>query len=279
MEEEERYKGSLGNLGVGMEVVKRMVKKMVIGREDSRVVGICGIGGSGKTTLARAICRDGEVRVKEVAEDEDEGNKQIKPEEDVEVAVEETEEKGSKNNEGKNSESGFAESDEDDTELNEEEEGAEDVSGSTEKEIEQGVSQPPVSLGTGNSNSFVVSDFACLLPVARNVVQNWISERMVDDRLKQVGEKGEPTDHACKVLDKLPKSSSQDSFECGVAPKVFDKMPQSVLDMTDSGNEPNDVYGVGDEYYGEYYEILVFIFKLGIACVMFLNFSSAQKCY
>ncbi|KAL6991147.1 hypothetical protein U1Q18_009266 [Sarracenia purpurea var. burkii] len=77
-------------------------------------------------------------KFEEVTEDEDEGNKQIKPEEDEEVTIEETEEKGSKNNEGKNSESGFAESDEDDTELNEEEEGAEDVSGSTEKEIEQG---------------------------------------------------------------------------------------------------------------------------------------------
>ncbi|KAJ9166180.1 hypothetical protein P3X46_020964 [Hevea brasiliensis] len=61
--EKERWETSLVNLlGVGMEVGKRKVKEMVIGREDLGAVGICGIGGSGKTTLANEICRDDEVR-------------------------------------------------------------------------------------------------------------------------------------------------------------------------------------------------------------------------
>ncbi|XP_068313367.1 putative disease resistance protein At5g47280 [Pyrus communis] len=45
-------------LGVGMKTVKGMI----FGREDLRVVGICGIGGSGKTILARELCKDDQVR-------------------------------------------------------------------------------------------------------------------------------------------------------------------------------------------------------------------------
>ncbi|XP_042493342.1 putative disease resistance protein At5g47280 [Macadamia integrifolia] len=50
------------DLGIGMDMGKKKVKDMIIGNEDLRVVGICGIGGSGKTTLAREICGDNQVR-------------------------------------------------------------------------------------------------------------------------------------------------------------------------------------------------------------------------
>ncbi|XWS24285.1 hypothetical protein CRYUN_Cryun28dG0087900 [Craigia yunnanensis] len=58
--EEEASLGILG--GVGLDLGKSKVKKMMIGRDDLNVVGIWGIGGSGKTTLANELCRDNQVR-------------------------------------------------------------------------------------------------------------------------------------------------------------------------------------------------------------------------
>ncbi|OMO87695.1 Disease resistance protein [Corchorus capsularis] len=48
--------------GVGLDLGKSKVKKMLIGRDDLNVVGIWGIGGSGKTTLAHEVCKDNQVR-------------------------------------------------------------------------------------------------------------------------------------------------------------------------------------------------------------------------
>ncbi|KAK8643067.1 hypothetical protein V6N13_012383 [Hibiscus sabdariffa] len=50
--EEEASVGILG--GVGLDLAKNKVRKMVIGRDDLSVVGIWGIGGSGKTVRIKS---------------------------------------------------------------------------------------------------------------------------------------------------------------------------------------------------------------------------------
>lgn len=65
MEEDEKwFEDSFVNLGAGIELGKRKVKEMLMGEQDRGVFEICGIGGSGKTTLAKEICKDDQVKSK-----------------------------------------------------------------------------------------------------------------------------------------------------------------------------------------------------------------------
>ncbi|XP_071686753.1 probable disease resistance protein At4g33300 [Rutidosis leptorrhynchoides] len=59
---EEMFEGNLVN--VGMQLGLRKVKDMILDDDHNsfKVFGINGIGGSGKTTLVKEICRDNEVR-------------------------------------------------------------------------------------------------------------------------------------------------------------------------------------------------------------------------
>ncbi|XP_010255124.1 PREDICTED: probable disease resistance protein At4g33300 [Nelumbo nucifera] len=62
VEEDEMDVDGSVNFGAAMVLGKKKVKDMIIGRDDLRVVEIWGMGGSGKTTLAREICNDEQVR-------------------------------------------------------------------------------------------------------------------------------------------------------------------------------------------------------------------------